>query len=118
MGGPGSGGARQGTGTKPKSRNYGEKRKTSLELALVKKAKETGKTLEEVLADLAYDEGSMMTARVGALKLIYDVLVPKESHRTVEQTVTHSGPLILPELKMDPAVLPEAAEVVMDGEVH
>lgn len=118
MGANGSGGARKGAGRKPKVRHFGEKRKESLEKALLRKAKETGRTLEDVVVDVAYDDGAHLGSRVGAIKLILDVLVPKESHRTVEQTVTHSGPLILPELKTDPATQPEAAEVVMDGEVH
>lgn len=98
MGGPGSGGSRTGSGKKKTARDYGDAFRLKLSKTIAKKAKETGKGLEEVLIDMVYDDGAMLTARVGALKQVIDVLVPKTSIREVNQSITHSGPLILPEL--------------------
>lgn len=97
------GGKREGAGRKRSVRQYGDAFRLELSKTLEKKRLETGKSLQDVLVDMVYDEGAQQAARVGALKQAIDVLVPKESHRTIEETKRVVGPVILPQRKKDPA---------------
>lgn len=93
------GGAREGAGRKKKTQTYSDKFKKGMYSALAMKAKETGKTIQEVIVDMAYtNDKKWGNMRIAAAKLIADVLVTKESHSTIEKH--EIGPQIgLPPIK-------------------
>lgn len=102
------GGPRPNSGRPTNVRTFDDKTLKRLDKALAKKAKETGKSWEAVLVDIGYEEGTMQTARLGALKLIADIkgVIVKQSHKTVDEHHTvHGAPVILPPLSDDPAKL-------------
>ena len=92
-------GRKPGTGRPPKKNTYSDKFKKGMYSALALKAKETGKTIQEVIVDMAYtNDKKWGNMRIAAAKLIADVLVTKESHSTIEKH--EIGPQIaLPPIK-------------------
>ena len=99
----GWGGKRPGAGAKPgwnKSRT-----RTVIEEFLAsakKRAKETGKTLQDVLLDTIYSKKEDTKFRLAAMKIYLEVIVPKRSE--TEVTVNKGGKAVkLPEIKPDPA---------------
>ena len=90
------GGARPGAGRPEKpSKEWSDEIKQDLTAALVKTAKQKGKTWLQLLAELPYDERHMPAqVRIGALRLIADILVVKESKKTVVEE--KRGVILLP----------------------
>jgi hypothetical protein len=99
MGGKNSGGAREGAGRKKAIKSYSDAFKSGMMKALKAKAKETGKTIQEIIVDVAYSDNKKWgNMRAAALKLVADVLVTKESHQTIDKR--DIGPQIgLPPIK-------------------
>lgn len=95
------GGQREGAGRKKQTRVYSDKIKSRLMKALKAKEKETGKCWLQDLVDMNQDPGVQDSVRIAAKKLISDMLVIRESHRTEE--VQRWGPIILPMMEDDPA---------------
>lgn len=79
------GGKRAGAGAKPVTRVYSDEIKTKLADELFAKAKETGRSWLAELVDMAYQENTGNNSKLGALKLVADILVVKETHKTVEE---------------------------------
>jgi len=102
MGGPGSKGVPGNKGnTKPKSvkKNYSDKFKKGMYSALAAQSKKTGKTIQEIIVEMAYSTDKRWgNMKIAAAKLIAEILVTKETHQTVEK---HDlGPAIgLPPIK-------------------
>ena len=95
------GGKREGAGRKKQPRTYSDKIKSRLMKVLKGKEKETGKCWLQDLVDMNQDTSVQDSVRIAAKKLISDMLVIRESHRTEE--VLHYGPAILPVLEDDPS---------------
>ena len=79
------GGARPNSGPKKKTKVYSDAIKRDFLRAARKKARDAGKTLGEVVIDMAYDENIQDSVRLAAVKVYTDVVVVKESHKTVEK---------------------------------
>ncbi|MFH2050587.1 MAG: hypothetical protein ABIJ12_14220 [bacterium] len=94
-------------GGRPKqTKVWSDKLKKSVKRALDKFAKDKGMDFAEVLVAMFYDTSVMDTARIGVAKVICDILVVKESQRTVENKST--GPSIgLPPVMRKPESLEE-----------
>jgi len=120
----GRGGARPGAGRKPVY-VISEKERKKLVKAANKKAKETGKSLADVLIDLAYQKDDKRTA-LGAIRIYLDHTITKATEKDInlndnqnagptifktndrgERVVTKLGSsrIFLPEQKPDPAKL-------------
>jgi hypothetical protein len=92
------GGAREGAGRPKKEKNYSEEFKESLLAALEEKAKETGKTIYQVMVDLIYDSRTQSSVKQAMIKLIKEVYVVTESKRTIEEI---KGPTIYVPVQME-----------------
>jgi uridine kinase len=67
-----------------------------------KKQKETGKAVDDILAEFIYGEIDSLKAseRIAAMRIYYDLVIPKQT----ETSVTVNKPTTrLPEMKEDPA---------------
>ena len=97
------GGKRAGAGRKPSYMLPENLVKTMLRTAK-KKAKESGKTLDDILLELAYQKKDPRT-RLAAIKLFKDFTMTKHTEKDIN--VNHNeGPKIgLPEMKPDPALV-------------
>jgi len=91
-GNKGRGGPRPNSGRKPVVRQFSEAFKKDLMKAMRDKAKETGKTVYMVMADMIYDTQTAGHVRANLLRLISDVFVIRESHQVVERH--DMGPVI------------------------
>jgi hypothetical protein len=105
MGGVGSRGVIGNRGNKnpknPNKRTYSDKFKKSVQRALEKKAKETGKSIYDVFADQLYTVDKKQPQIWAAnFKTLVEILVTKESKSTIEKH--EYGPtILLPELEKD-----------------
>ena len=120
----GRGGARPGAGRKP-AYVISNKEKKNLVKAAKKKAKETGKSIADVLIDLAYQTDDKRTA-LGAIRIYFDHTITKTTEKDInlndnknigptifktndrgEWVVTKPGSssIFLPEIKPDLAKL-------------
>ncbi len=92
-------------GGRPKqTRKWSDKLKKQTAKALDKYAKEKGLNFSEALVAMFYDETVMDTARLGAAKVICDILIVKESERTVKdgrQTPTIGLPPVMEQPKRE-----------------
>jgi hypothetical protein len=95
------GGARKGAGGPKKTRIYSDAVKKDFLRAAKKKAKETGKTLGDIVMEIAYGQYHQDSVRIAAVKCFNDVMVVKESVRVVEAL---PGVIELPKMADDPAV--------------
>lgn len=93
------GGYREGAGRKKQRRDYSAKWRQELQRAFDKKAKETGKTVFDVLCDELWStDKKTASTRASYLKIASDIMVTKESHQTIEKH--EIGPQIgLPPIK-------------------
>jgi len=107
----GRGGHRKGAGRKKRSRVYSDEIKEELIDGLKKLAAIHGTTWLEELAKMAlgHAEHSNANAQLGAMKLVADILVVKESVKTVE---TLPGVIELPAMGPDPAMSPVPADAI------
>lgn len=96
---PNWGGARGGAGRKKQVRQYSDAIKSRLMRALEEQAKKTGKDWLEDLAEMNQDPKIQDSVRLAAKKLVADILVVKESVKTVE---TLPGVVELPSRVEDP----------------
>ena len=97
-------------GGRPKqTRIWSDKLKKQTARALDRYAKEKGLNFAEALVAMFYDEKVMDTARLGAAKVICDILVVKESERTVE-TKGHTPVIGLPPVMVKPGRQEEEAQ--------
>jgi len=99
-----SGGKRTGAGRKKKEpRNFSAEVKEAVLKAAERLRKEYGIPVEEAILKLLYEDGIQDTVKVGIAKWYSDVLVAKES----EKTITHKGEtgpeIYLPKMREDPA---------------
>jgi hypothetical protein len=94
------GGARKGAGGPKQTRIYSDAVKKDFLRAAKKKAKETGRTLGDVVMDIAYGEGIQDAVRIAAVKCFNDVVVVRESVKVVQ---TLPGVIELPPMAADPA---------------
>ncbi len=102
------GGAREGAGRPKKERSFSDAFKRQLEKALKTYKHKTGKNYGEMLVGMFYDETVMDTARLGAAKIIADVLAVKESKRIIESL---TAPTIgLPPIMQKPLQVEAEAE--------
>ena len=100
----GRGGARPGSGRprNPEPVEDSSTFRTDLCRALAEKAEATGKTVSDLLVDVAY--GRDKAQKMRALQLIFATMVPKESTRVVEQKRFPRSDAGLPPLQPDPAL--------------
>lgn len=109
-------GEKKAGGRPKKTKKWSDKLKSQTAKALEKYAKLKGLSFSEALVAMFYDEKVMDTARLGAAKIICEILVVKESERTIDDKRT--GPTImLPALKERPAI-PQvvSGEIIDDNE--
>ena len=93
------GGTRPGAGRPRQTKIYSDAIKRDFLRAAKRKAKETGKTLGEVVIGIAYNEKIQDAVRIAAVKCFNDVIVIRESVKTVE---TQPGVVELPPRVEDP----------------
>ena len=99
------GGRRQGAGRPRKKREYSDKFKKSVQRALEKKAKETGKSIFDVFADQLYNVDKKQPQVWSAnFKTLVEIIVVKESHQTNENKT------IGPAIGLPPIREPDIAE--------
>ena len=109
------GGARPGAGRKAVTKKYSDAFKADVFKSLKKIAAEKGKTIGEVIAELAFsDDSKHFNIRPIALKMIQEILVIKETRTEQDVAVqTNIGPTIgLPPLLPKPKEEEETAQVV------
>ncbi len=100
------GGNRPGSGRPKRIKSFSDEVKRDFLKAAKEKAKETGRTLGQVVVGLIYDGNIQDSVRIAALKAWAEVVVVKESKQTTEQVVK---PLIVL-----PATLPKPKELDTD----
>lgn len=92
------GGARTGAGKK--SRVYSDFLKKQIVDALKAKAKEEGRTLGDVMVEIAYsDEKRLGNLRPPVFKIICDSLLVKSSEAEVNHNVRQGPAIYLPEIR-------------------
>jgi len=92
------GGKRPGAGRKPADMHNQEV--LNLVKAFRRKAKAVGKTVDDLLADIAYDLKENTRHRLKAMEIYKNCTVTKHTHQTVEKI---DGPqIMLPPLKAKP----------------
>jgi len=79
------GGNRPGSGRPKGVKNFSDEVQKDFLKAAKEKAKETGRTLGQVVVGLIYDENIQDSVRIAALKAWAEVVVVKESKQTVEK---------------------------------
>jgi len=94
------GGARKGAGGPKKTKLYSDSVKKDFLRAAKRKAKETGKTLGDIVMEIAYGQYHQDSVRIAAVKCFNDVIVVKESVKVVE---TLPGVIEPPAMADDPA---------------
>lgn len=68
-------------------------------------AKETGKTIDDILMDIIYDDDAkLVNARLAAIKIYKEYTISKSSEKNINVTDTR-GPVILPAMDPDPGKL-------------
>lgn len=102
------GGARKGAGAPKKTKLYSDAVKKDFLRAAKRKAKETGRTLGDVVMEIAYDDGIQDAVRIAAIKCFNDVIVVRESVKMVE---TLPGVIELPPMAADPAAKEEKVSI-------
>lgn len=101
------GGAREGTGPKPKKKEYSEKFKKGILKALKAIEKETKVSIYDLFAKMLYSKNIQDAARVGLFKILAEMMVVKQSELDIN---LHQGPTIyLPETQK----VPEEYSVLM-----
>ena len=96
------GGTRPGSGRKPKYATT-EYQKTQMLKAAKKRAKEEGKTLDDVLLDIAYDGKENTRDRLASIKIYKDMTMSKSIEDGKGGKVVLGLAIGLPERKADPA---------------
>jgi hypothetical protein len=88
-----------GPGRPKKRHNYSDKFKSSMEKALQKKAKDTGKSIFDIFCDMLWTVDKKTASAWSAnFKSLVEIMVAKESHQVVEKH--DAGPRIgLPPIK-------------------
>jgi len=94
------GGKREGAGRPKATKLYSDAVKKDFLRAAKRKAKETGKTLGDIVMEIAYGQYHQDSVRIAAVKCFNDVIVVKESVKMVE---TLPGVIELPAMADDPA---------------
>ena len=111
------GGSRPGAGRPKVFKSFSDAVKKDFLKAAKDKAKETGRTLGQVVIGLIYDENIQDSVRIAALKAWAEVVVVKESKQTVEEH-RFSGPSIcLPPMLPRPDRIKDEEEK-LNGKVH
>jgi site-specific recombinase XerD len=105
------GGRRPGAGRKPKYMLSETQIKNMLRAAR-KKAKETGKTIDDILLDIIYTDGKKISERdqLAAIKLFKDFTITKSSEKTVTHNVNQGPAVGLPPIRED-----EGLKVISGG---
>ena len=93
------GGARKGAGGPKQTKIFSDAIKKDFLRAAKKKAKETGKTLGDIVMDIAYGTYHQDAVRIAAVKCFNDVVVIRESVKVVE---SQPGVVELPSRVEDP----------------
>ncbi len=96
---PGWGGARSGSGRKPA--DLSEKEKRRLIASTRKMARQTGKTVWDILVYHIYNAKAQPRVSVSAIRIYQDAVIARESHRTVDH-YSH-GIAEIPAMESDPA---------------
>lgn len=107
-----SGGKRANSGRK--SIVLSDKMRKRVALELSRAEKEHGKSMERVLVDLAHGIGEdiRVADQIRAAQLVIQTQLVKEDHSTVEKTVTHAAPVLLPVLRDNPGKIDYEAEPI------
>lgn len=101
------GGARAGAGRPEKPpREWSNEIKQDLVDALEESAKQKNKSWLQLLAELPYERHTPAQVRIGALRLIAEILVIKESKRTIEER--KMAVILLPGVQPKPQNIIEA----------
>ena len=75
-----------GPGRPPAVRNYSDKFKDDMQKALIKKAKETGKTIYDVFCDMLWNPDKRQpTAWAANFRSLCEIMVTKESKSTIDK---------------------------------
>lgn len=93
------GGKREGSGRPKATRIFSDEVKRDFLRAAKKKAKETGKTLGDIVMEIAYGQYHQDAVRIAAVKCFNEVVVIRESVKVVE---TLPGVVELPSRVEDP----------------
>ena len=108
----GSGGARPNSGpakgVKYKPRDKGtlsDNIKNGILAAAAKLAEKYGKTIEEAMLELIYDDDTQVSVKASVFKTYLDALVVKASEQKIDVSTKQEGPVVyLPEQRPDPAL--------------
>lgn len=90
------GGNRPGSGRPKRVKTFSDEVKKDFLKAAKEKAKETGRTLGQVVVGLIYDENIQDSVRIAALKAWAEVVVVKEKKHTVEKEKFPKPTIYLP----------------------
>ena len=111
----------KGAGPKPISKKYSDALKRDVMGALTRKAKDTGLTFGDVLANVVYDtDKSTIALRAGAFKIVQEILLIRETQSTSDINVAKSeGPVImLPPVDEKLMKIPEKKETKEGAPLH
>jgi len=67
-------------------------------LSAHRKAKETGRSIEDILLEIIYNDEIRANERLAGIKLFYEVTVPKQTEDTTKKITAR-----LPDMRQDPA---------------
>lgn len=100
--GAGWGGSRKGSGRKQVHISTDSQIK-AMHRAARKRAKEEGKTIDEVLVAIIYEPETTTKDRLAAIKLFKEFTMPKRTESDVKVNKSEEPRLMYPEKKPDPA---------------
>ena len=106
-----SGGARKNSGRKTLVLSDSLRKRIDLDMKAAARDN-GGKTMTRIIADIVYDtsEETTNTDRIRAADLLMKSQLVKEDHSTIDQTITHAAPVLLPILRDNPGQIDYAAE--------
>ena len=108
------GGRRPNSGAKRRRKDLSELMKSRLWRALTKEAKKYGKQPLEVFAERIMDPKTQDSVVIGGWKIVFESIIPKQSHQTVEKhDYKHKVIALAEEIPVE-----EPEEVNASGTVH
>jgi len=108
------GGARPGAGRKPQSVSQSQVK--AMLRAARKRAKEAGRTIDDILLDVMYGLDEQTKDKLAAIKIFKDFTMAKQTESTVEHTRRTVGPVCLPERRPDPAKVVPIGKAAAGGQ--
>ena len=107
------GGAREGSGPKPKKKEYSESVKNAYMVAAEKLAKKHKKPIEEALLSMVYDKDVQDSVKASIMKTYNEAMIIKATEKTVKDNRSKGPTIFRVNEKGEKVVVEEGIEEVM-----